>query len=139
MAPLPHAADRAAHLKASADLVSDSAVGPLTAVTFYKTQGNLNQHEGYANLDDGDAHIADVVAQLQASPQWKHMVIIITYDEFGGAWDHAAPPKGDLIGPGTRIPALVISPFARRGFVDHTPYDTASILRLITRRFDLPT
>jgi acid phosphatase len=139
MDPVTHAADRAAHLQDYADLVADAAAGTLPAVAFYKPQGNLNQHEGYANLDDGDAHIADLVAQLQASPQWKHMVVIITYDEFGGAWDHAAPPKGDLIGPGTRIPALVISPFARRGFVDHTPYDTASILRLITRRFDLPT
>jgi acid phosphatase len=139
MDPVTHAADRAAHLQDYTDLVADAAAGTLPPVTFFKPQGNLNQHEGYANLDDGDAHIADVVAQLQASPQWKHMVIIITYDEFGGAWDHAAPPKGDLIGPGTRIPALVISPFARRGFVDHTPYDTASILRLITRRFDLPT
>jgi acid phosphatase len=98
----------------------------------------LNQHEGYANLDDGDAHIADLVAKLQASPQWQHMVIVITYDEFGGAWDHVAPPHGDLLGPGTRIPAIVISPFSRRHFVDHTQYDTASILRLITRRFDLP-
>jgi acid phosphatase len=139
MDPVTHAADRAAHLQDYTDLVADAAAGTLPAVAFYKPQGNLNQHEGYANLDDGDAHIADVVAQLQASPQWKHMVIIITYDEFGGVWDHAAPPKGDLIGPGTRIPALVISPFARRGFVDHTPYDTASTLRLITRRFDLPT
>jgi phospholipase C len=49
-----------------------------------------------------------------------------------------APPKADLLGPGTRIPALVISPFAHRRFVDHTPYDTASTLRLITRRFNLP-
>jgi acid phosphatase len=65
------------------------------------------------------------------------MVIIITYDEFGGAWDHVAPPTGDLLGPGTRIPALVISPYAKRGSVDHTQYDTGSILRLITRRFDL--
>jgi len=139
MDPVTHAADRAAHLQDYTDLAADAAAGTLPAVAFYKPQGNLNQHEGYANLDDGDAHIADLVAQLQASPQWKHMVIIITYDEFGGAWDHASPPKGDLIGPGTRIPALVISPFAHRGFVDHTPYDTASILRLITRRFDLPT
>jgi acid phosphatase len=139
MDPVTHAADRAAHLQDYTDLVADAAAGTLPAVAFYKPQGNLNQHEGYANLDDGDAHIADLVAQLQASPQWKHMVIVITYDEFGGAWDHAAPPKGDLIGPGTRIPALVISPFAHRGFVDHTSYDTASILRLITRRFDLPT
>jgi acid phosphatase len=139
MDPVTHAADRAAHLKDYTDLVADAAAGTLPAVSFYKPQGNLNQHEGYANLDDGDAHIADLVAKLQASPQWKHMVIVITYDEFGGVWDHVAPPKADLIGPGTRIPALVVSPFARRGFVDHTPYDTASILRLITRRFDLPT
>ncbi len=48
-------------------------------------------------------------------------------------------PTGDLLGPATRIPAIVISPFAKKGFVDHTPYDTASILRLITRRFELPT
>jgi phospholipase C len=62
------------------------SAGTLPPVAFYRPQGNLNQHEGYANLDDGDAHIADVVAQLQASPQWKHMVIVITYDEFGGAF-----------------------------------------------------
>jgi acid phosphatase len=137
--PVAHAADRAAHLQDYTDLVADAAAGTLPAVAFYKPQGNFNQHEGYANLDDGDAHIAGLVAKLQASPQWAHMVIVITYDEFGGAWDHVAPPHGDLLGPGTRIPAIVISPFARRQFVDHTQYDTASILRLITRRYDLPT
>jgi phospholipase C len=64
-------------------------------------------------------------------------VIVVTYDEFGGAWDHVAPPRGDLLGPGARIPALIIAPFAKRSSVDHTPYDTASILRLLIRRFDL--
>jgi acid phosphatase len=136
--PVTHTADRAAHLKDYTDLVADAAAGTLPSVAFYKPQGNLNQHEGYANLDDGDAHIADLVAKLQASPQWPHMVIIITYDEFGGAWDHVAPPKADLLGPGTRIPAIVISPFAKRHHVDHTVYDTASIVRLIARRYDLP-
>ncbi len=66
------------------------------------------------------------------------MVVIVTYDENGGFWDHAAPPKADRWGPGTRIPAIIISPFAKKGKVDHTPYDTTSILRLITRRFTLP-
>jgi acid phosphatase len=136
--PVAHAADRAAHLKDYNDLVADAAAGTLPSVAFYKPQGNLNQHEGYANLDDGDAHIADLVAKLQASPQWPHMLIVITYDEFGGAWDHVAPPSGDLLGPGTRVPALIISPFAKRHHVDHTVYDTGSILRLIARRYDLP-
>jgi acid phosphatase len=135
--PQAHPDQRTKHLKDYDDLVADSAAGRLPQVVFYKPQGNLNQHPGYASIADGDAHIADLVAKLQAGPQWAHMVIVITYDEYGGAWDHVAPPKGDLLGPGTRIPAIVVSPFAKMGTVDHTPYDTASILRLMTRRFDL--
>ncbi len=138
MDPVAAAASRKAHLKDYNDLVSDAAAGTLPAVVFYKPEGDTNQHPGYASVASGDAHIADLVAKLQASPQYKGMVIVITYDEFGGQWDHVAPPKGDLLGPGTRIPAIIISPFAKNGFVDHTQYDTASILRLIQRRYSLP-
>jgi acid phosphatase len=136
--PKTHAAERAAHLKDYADLVADAAAGKLPPVVFYKPIGKDNEHPGYASLAEGDAHIADVVAKLQASPQWTHMLVVVTYDENGGQWDEVAPPRGDLAGPGTRIPAMIISPFARRGFVDHTPYDTASILRFITHRWSLP-
>jgi acid phosphatase len=135
--PAVKAAQRAEHLKDYTDLVADIAAGRLPPVAFYKPQGNLNQHAGYADIADGDRHIADVIAKLRAGPQWKNMVVVVTYDEFGGAWDHVAPPHGDLLGPGARIPALIISPFAKRATVDHTPYDTASILRLLIRRFDL--
>jgi acid phosphatase len=135
--PKTHAENRAAHLKDYNDLLADIAAGRLPAVAFYKPQGNLNQHPGYASVAEGDAHIADLVTKLRAGPQWNHMLIVITYDEFGGAWDHIAPPQADLLGPGARIPALIVSPFARHGTVDHTQYDTESILRLITRRFDL--
>ncbi|WP_426400041.1 acid phosphatase [Ralstonia sp. R-29] len=134
------AAERAAHLKDyDAAFLQDAAAGNLPPVTFYKPQGNLNQHPGYANVADGDAHIANVIAQLQKSPQWKNMVVVVTYDENGGFYDHATVPKADRWGPGTRIPAIIISPFAKKGFVDHTQYDTASVLRLITHRFALPT
>jgi acid phosphatase len=135
--PTAGAAARAAHLKDYDDLIAAAAAGRLPSVVFYKPQGNLNQHPGYASIADGDAHIADLVARLRASPQWSGMVIVITYDEFGGAWDQVAPPRGDLLGPGARIPAIVISPLAKQATVDHTPYDTASVLRLIIRRFDL--
>ncbi len=135
--PEAGASARAAHLKDYQDLLAASAAGTLPPVAFYKPQGNLNQHAGYASIADGDAHIAATIAKLQSGPQWKHMVIIVTYDEYGGAWDHVAPPQGDLLGPGARIPALIISPFAKKGSVDHTQYDTESILRLITRRFGL--
>ncbi|MDR5856250.1 acid phosphatase [Caballeronia sp. LZ062] len=113
--------------------------GTLPQVAFYKPQGNLNEHAGYTDVASGDQHIADVIAHLQKSPQWKNMVVIVTYDENGGFWDHVAPPKGDRFGPGSRVPALIISPYAKKGFVDHTQYDTTSILRFITKRFSLPS
>jgi len=112
--------------------------GKLPQVAFYKPQGNLNEHSGYADIKSGDAHIADVVSHLEKSPQWEHMLVVVTYDENGGIWDHVAPPKGDRWGPGSRIPAIIISPYAKRGYVDHSPYDTTSILRFITERFELP-
>ena len=136
--PVSGASNRTSHLKDfDADFLKDAAAGTLPAVAFYKPQGNLNQHAGYANVADGDAHIVDVINKLKASPQWKNMVVVITYDENGGFWDHASPPKADRWGPGTRIPAIIVSPYAKKGTVDHTQYDTASILRLISHRFGL--
>ena len=78
---------------------------------------------------------ADVVARLRKSPNWADMLIIITADENGGFWDHVAPPRRDRFGPGVRVPTLIISPFAKKGFVDKTVYDTLSVLRTIELRF----
>jgi phospholipase C len=138
----PGTAARAAHLKdgglGGANFLTDVDAGNLPAVTFYKPEGNQNSHPGYTDLTSGDEHIIDVVNHLMASPQWKDMVIVVTYDEMGGQWDHVAPPKADAFGPGTRIPAIIISPFAKKHQVDHTQYDTTSILKLITERYSLP-
>jgi len=138
----PGTAARAEHLRdgglGGIEFIKAIDSGALPQVAFYKPQGNLNEHAGYTDVLDGDHHIADVIAHLQKSAQWAHMVVIITYDENGGFWDHVAPPKGDRWGPGTRVPALIVSPFAKKGVVDHTLYDTTSILSLITKRFELP-
>ncbi|QRP64240.1 acid phosphatase [Rhodanobacter sp. FDAARGOS 1247] len=111
--------------------------GTLPPVSFYKPQGDLNMHAGYSSVDAGDEHLAQVVAALQKSPLWPNMLVVVTVDENGGWWDHVAPPKGDRWGPGSRIPAIIVSPHAKKGFVDHTLYDTGSILRFLTRRFGL--
>jgi acid phosphatase len=118
--------------------IADVVAGRLPAVSFYKPQGNLNLHAGYSDIESGDAHVANVIEHLKKSPQWKNMVVLITFDENGGWWDHVAPPKGDRWGPGSRIPAIVVSPFAKQGAVDHNFYDTTSILRFITRLHGLP-
>ncbi|MBD8529661.1 MULTISPECIES: acid phosphatase [unclassified Massilia] len=142
----PGTAARAAHLRdgglgdspISNRFIADVVAGKLPAVAFYKPQGNLNLHAGYSDIESGDAHIANVIEHLKKSPQWKDMVVVITFDENGGWWDHVAPPEGDRWGPGSRIPALVVSPHAKRGAVDHNFYDTTSILRFITRLHGLP-
>ncbi|HVW49964.1 MAG TPA: acid phosphatase [Trinickia sp.] len=113
--------------------IADIDAGRLPAVTFYKPQGNLNMHAGYADIESGDWHIAHVIDRIRMGPQWAETVIIMTHDENGGWWDPVAPPKGDRWGPGSRVPALVIAPFAKKGVVDHTFYDTNSILRFIDR------
>ena len=133
----PGTAQRARHLKDGADLLVDIDHGTLPQVAFYKPQGTLNQHPGYTDALSGDAHIADVIARIRASALWNSTLILVTYDENGGFWDHVAPPAGDRWGPGTRVPALLVSPFVKKGFVDHTSYDTTSILKFITRRFAL--
>jgi phospholipase C len=82
---------------------------------------------------------------IQNSACAKDTMVVVTYDEFGGQWDHVSPPgqgnnngTHDIWGPGTRIPALVISPFLRGNFaVDHTQYDTTSILAMIEERYGL--
>jgi acid phosphatase len=118
--------------------IADVVAGRLPPVSFYKPQGNLNLHAGYSDIESGDAHVANVIEHLKKSPQWNNMVVIVTFDENGGWWDHVAPPKGDRWGPGSRIPAIVVSPFAKKGAVDHNFYDTTSILRFITRLHGLP-
>jgi phospholipase C len=80
----------------------------------------------------------DVLEGIESSGCAKNTMVIVTYDEFGGQWDHVAPPKVDKFGPGSRIPALILAPYLKNGFgVDSTEHDTTSILKTIENRFDL--
>ncbi len=133
----PGTADRSEHLRDYRDLVAAIERGDLPAVAFYVPQGTLNEHPADTDVLSGDMHIAELVAKIKGSPLWDSTVIIVTYDENGGFWDHVAPPAGDRWGPGSRVPAIIVSPFAKHRYVDHTYYDTTSIIKFITLRFDL--
>ena len=120
-----------------ADLQSLSA-DRFPAVVFIKFAGIDNEHPGYTDVVRGQQHVADIVHAVQNSRIWNDTAIIVTYDENGGRWDHIAPPvRADGWGTGVRVPTLVISPFARQGFIDHHEYETVSILKLIEFRFNL--
>lgn len=127
-------AAKAAHLKDETDFEASLTNGTLPAVSFIKPLGPDNEHPGYANISQGDQHAVKLIQEIQNSPYWKDTVVIITYDEHGGSWDHVAPLVVDRWGPGLRVPTIVISPFAKTGFVDHTQYDTTSILKFIEWR-----
>jgi phospholipase C len=87
----------------------------------------------------GQSYIRDRVRALMASSLWESAAFILTYDEGGGFFDHVAPPQLDAYGAGVRVPALVISPYAKRGHIEPTIYDHGSLLKFIEAVFGLPT
>jgi acid phosphatase len=125
------------HLRDESEFLAAARSGNLPAVSFVKPVGAENEHPGYADLSRGEQHTADLIEAVRSSHDWKKTAIVVTYDENGGFWDHVSPPAVDRWGPGTRVPTLVISPRARRHFVDHESYDTTSILATIERRYGL--
>ena len=132
----PGTAARAKHLKDQSEFAA-ALSGKFPQVAFIKPVGRKNQHPGYSSINDADQEVGDIVDAIRNSSIWPNSAIIISYDENGGFWDHVAPPRIDRWGPGSRIPAVIISPWAKRAFVDHTDYDTTSILKLIETRFGL--
>jgi phospholipase C len=134
-----------AHLKDEVDFQSAARNGTLPTVSFVKPYGAENEHPGYASEPDGSDHLVDLLKTVLSGPQAKDTLVVVTYDEFGGQWDHVSPPGPgsptagvhDQFGPGTRIPALIVSKELRRSGVDHTVYDTTSILSTIERSLGL--
>ncbi len=140
----PGTPDRAAHLKDEVEFIKRAESGDLPAVSFVKPVGAENEHPGYASESSGSTHLVDVVKAIENGPDAKNTLVVVTYDEFGGQWDHVSPPgqggapgAHDLFGPGTRIPTLVISKGLPRSTVDHTTYDSTSIIATIERHYGL--
>ncbi len=117
----------------------------LNSVSFVKPIAPENEHPGYTSETRGSDHLVALLQAIEGSLCAKDTMVVVTYDEFGGQWDHVSPPgQGaasgvhDQWGPGTRVPALIVSPFLRGNYViDHTQYDTTSILATIERLFGL--
>jgi len=127
-----------AHLKdIDGDFFSDLQNGTLPKVSFVKPIGQDNQHPGYASVQQGAEWLRDTVQKIQSSRYWNQCVIFVMYDEHGGLWDHVIPPVIDDWGPGLRVPLTVISPFTKNSFVDHTLYETVSILKFIEGLYKL--
>jgi acid phosphatase len=140
----PGTPGRAAHLRDEKEFIAKAQTGGLPAVSFVKPVGTENEHPGYASENSGSSHLVDLLKAIESGPQAKQTLVVVTYDEFGGQWDHVPPPgqgntagPHDLFGPGTRIPTLLLGRGLHESAVDHTSYDSTSILATIERQYGL--
>ncbi|GAC1514624.1 MAG: hypothetical protein NVS2B16_21610 [Chloroflexota bacterium] len=117
--------------------VQDVTRGKLAAVTWLVTSEENSEHPPYS-MCIGQNWTTRQINAVMRSRFWKSTVIVLTWDDFGGFFDHVAPPKQDYISLGPRVPTLVISPFARQHFIDHHVLDFTSILKFIEQNFRLP-
>ena len=127
------------------ELLKDKSSCKLKQVSYVQQLGERNMHPGYASAYVGDEQISQALKGIYNGPCAKHTLTIITYDEFGGSWDHVQPPgtgkdtpgAHDKFGPGTRIPSVIISNDLPRSGVDSTTSDLASVVGTITAKYGL--
>ncbi len=150
-----------APLKTFDDFFADAAAGKLPPMSFldpnFAKEGSTGDDEHPpGDVQVGQAMSAKLIKAVFASPQWAHIAFFITWDEHGGYYDHFPPPpacnpddltpildtgdttQGTFDREGVRVPLLLISPYAKKGYVGHTTYDHASITRFIEAKFKIP-
>jgi phospholipase C len=116
-------------------LYSDLTAESAPAVS-YIIQGGTSEHPP-GDVRNGQNSVLAIITSIMRSHLWRSSAIVLTWDDWGGWYDHVAPPQVDGDGYGFRVPGLIISPYARPGFIDHTAYDFTSILKLIERLYGL--
>jgi len=114
----------------------DVLSGRLAAVTWLITDTPQSEHPPASACLGENTSVSEINAVMR-SRFWRSTAIFLTWDDFGGFYDHVPPPQTDRWGLGPRVPTLVISPYARHGAIDHTAYDFSSLLRFVENRFGL--
>jgi phospholipase C len=133
-----NAAQRAAHIKDTVDLLADIKRNTLPAVSFGKPDGLLDGHPSSSKIDLFEAYVQQVLDALEANPKLKaETAVFVTWDEAGGYWDSGFIQPIDFFGDGPRIPLLVLSAYTTGGTVNHTYADHVSLLKFIERNWKL--
>ena len=122
------------NLKMTDAFFTDLQAGNLPSVSYLMTGDGYNEHPP-ADLAAGEAWVQSMITAIQTSPYWSSTVIFLTWDDYGGWYDHVAPPQVDKYGAGFRVPLLMISPLAKQSYVDHTLSDHTSLMKFIERTF----
>jgi len=117
---------------------TDATNGNLANVSWLVSDANNSEHPPYS-VCTGENWLVQQVNAVMQGPQWNSTAIFVTWDDFGGFYDHVAPPKMDTFGFGPRVPLVIISPYAKRGYVSHSLYELSSVLKFAEELFKLPT
>jgi phospholipase C len=115
-------------------LYADIHANRLPAVSWVIPSGDDSEHPP-GTIASGQDHVARVIDSIMRSPAWKSTAIFLAWDDWGGFYDHVAPPRVDGAGYGLRVPGLVISPYAKRGYVDHQVLSFDAYLKFIEDDF----
>ncbi len=119
-------------------VLTDPSAGQLASVSWVSPSVEDSDHPESMS-DQGPSWVASVVNAIGESSYWNNTAIIVVWDDWGGWYDNAAPPQPDFRGLGIRVPCLIISPYAKQGYVSNTKYEFGSILKFIEEAFNLPT
>ena len=119
------------------EYLQDLHGGTLPAISFIVPAFADSEHPP-ARAQEGMWYVTTLVNSLMQSKYWNDSAIVITWDDYGGFYDHVPPPEVDAYGYGPRVPALVISPYAKPGYISHYIFDFTSVLKFIEERFELP-
>jgi len=133
-----YASSVASHFTGRPQFFRDAHAGKLPALSWVIPTASASDHPKLGNLSTGQDWVASVVDAIEKSPEWNSTVLFVAWDDFGGFYDHVAPPFRDANGDGFRVPFLAIGPWVREGYVSHTPMDFGSVLRFMEWRFGLP-
>ena len=105
----------------------------------FVTPSFLNSDHPLGRASNGPSWVASIVDAVGASPYWKSTAIVVTWDDWGGWYDHVSPQQLDAMGLGFRVPLIVISPYAKHGYVSHVGHEFGSILHFTETTFGLPS
>jgi phospholipase C len=119
------------------NIFSDISAGALANVTWIVPDAQNSDHPTFGRKDTGPSWVAQIVNAVGNSPYWNDTAIVVTWDDWGGWYDHEPPPQLDYNGLGFRVPLLVVSPYAKAGYVSHTQYEFGSILKFIENNWSL--
>ena len=119
-------------------VLTDIQNGELAQVTWIVPDLAHSDHPG-SGSKEGPDWVASIVNAIGKSPYWNSTVIFISWDDWGGWYDHVDPPKVDAMGPGFRVPLLIVSPYARHGYITHQNHEASGFIAFIEHNYDLGT